>query len=176
MQYKHGLQAQSNLTYGNNHPFQLNETAQDQLRQQFAQQMSVYNDQPNAVNYHNPQDQQQIIPQQQQMVAQQQMMPQQLMTPQQQIVSQPQMIPQQQTLPGQQMMHQQQMLPPQNSQGQQLLPQAQHPQLQNLDPNVPIQPQNPNPTPSNSKLLLHPSAKIPSENLPEELQKVSLFS
>ncbi len=51
MRYKYGLKAQSNMGYTQNYPYQMNETMHDQLQSQFQQQMSVYQNQPNATHH-----------------------------------------------------------------------------------------------------------------------------
>jgi len=63
MQYKYGLKMHSNAGYSQKYPYQLNETTHDQIQQQFNQQMSVYQNQPNASQYQTPQNNQ--IPNQQ---------------------------------------------------------------------------------------------------------------
>lgn len=70
MQYKYGLRMQSNMGYTQKYPYQMNETMHDQLQSQFQQQMSVYQNQPNATHHqlNAPVPQQGVMPPQGQMV------------------------------------------------------------------------------------------------------------
>ncbi|CAI2368189.1 unnamed protein product [Moneuplotes crassus] len=111
MRYKYGMKMQSNMGYTQKYPYQVNETMHDQLQQQFQQQMGVYQNQPNATHH-------------------------QLSNPSTGMVP-PGAHGQGMAHPG---MHGQGMAHP-GMHGQGMNPQGQmihHPQMQNINPNVPI--------------------------------------
>lgn len=189
---KYGLQLHSNMGYTQNYPYKLNETVQDQLQTQYQQKMGILN----QTEYMQQAQPMQGPPQGMQMHPNPFMppsigmaavgnpnMPQQMYPPQMYPNPHMQYPPQggyhgypqdmgnyypQPGAPYQPSENMQNQPTPTTEQAENTQANQKEPQTQSANP----QPVNPNLPPHPPKLILHPGAQIPKENLPKELQQV----